>query len=384
MQLPTITEVDNIEGKYALVCIAADVPIKDGVVQNQFRLIHAIPTLKCLVAGGARVIVFGHVGRKPENTMQPVYDVLKEQFDIVWAGGLVGDEVTAKRNELENGQILMLENSRSDPREKANDDSLARELAGLADFYVNDDFPTSHREHTAYVSIPKHLPTYAGIAFHAEYEELGNVRTPKTPALFMIGGAKFETKQPLVEQFLSLYDHIFVCGALANDFYKARGFNVGTSLVSDEEITDEALIHNPKILLPTDVVVEGPQGVRTTSPEDVRDDEAILDAGPATIEMLSTHVAEAKTILWNGPLGAFEILPFDNATMALACCVANVTTNSDVVSVAGGGDTVAALNAADVTGKFTYVSSAGGAFLEWLEGKELPGIAALQKAIKPT
>ncbi len=372
MKLPIITDVENVAGKYALVCMAADVPIKDGVVQNQFRIIHAIPTLKCLVAGGARVILFGHVGRKPENTMQPIYDVLAEQFDIVWAGALVGDEVTAKRKALQNGQILMLENSRSDPREKANDESLARELAALGDFYVNDDFPTSHREHAAYVSIPKHLPTYAGIAFHAEYEELGNVRTPKAPALFMIGGAKFETKQPLVEQFLDLYDHIFVCGALANDFYKARGHNVGTSLVSDQEITDEALIHNPKILLPTDVVVEGPNGVRTTTPDDVQADEAILDAGPATIEMLAPHVNEAKTILWNGPLGNYED-GFAEGTLALAQLVAD----SDAYSVVGGGDTIAAIESIGLNDHFDFLSTAGGAMLTYLEVGTLPGIEAI-------
>ena len=371
--LPKVTDLTNLSGTYVLVCMAADVPIEDGVVTNHFRLTQAYPTLDHLVGQGARVLVMGHVGRDPENTMLPVFNVLKEQYDAVWAGALTGTEVTEKRNVLQDGQLLVLENNRSDAREKVNDDSLAQELAELADIYVNDDFPTSHRDYVSITGITRHLPAYAGRTFNTEYEELMGARSPHAPALFLLGGAKFETKAPLVEQFLDTYDHIFVTGALANDFFKAKGYNVGTSLVSDEELSLEHLLENPKILLPVDVRVKGPAGVRTTTPDDVADDEAILDAGPETTKMLADHIALAKTILWNGPFGNYEA-GFGFETVAAARLIADASG----YSIVGGGDTVAAIEAEGLNDKFNFLSTAGGAMLTLLEKGTLPGIEAIK------
>ena len=371
-----ICDETKLKGKYVLLRSSLNVPVKDGQVLNQFRIARAIPTIQHLVDQGARVILIGHIGRNPEESLKPVADVLSETFLVKWAGLLKGDVIDRMRLELKDGEVLMLENLRSDERETKNDESLAEELAAMADVYVDDAFAASHREHASVVGVPAIIPGYVGINFYMEYEELRRTLKPEHPSLFMLGGAKFETKMPLVEKFLNSYDHIFIGGALANDFFKAKGLEVGKSLVSDIDLSGSDLLNNEKIIIPVDVVVDGPNGRRTISPEEVTAEEIIFDAGPETIKLLSLYTRGAKTILWNGPLGNYE-KGFAEGTEALAKLVAE----SGAYSVVGGGDTVAAIESLGLSGEFGFMSTGGGAMLAFLEHGTLPAIDALKKGV---
>lgn len=371
--LKKIGDVANLRGKYVLVRSSLNVPISEGEVVNQFRIARAMPTLQLLTEAGARVIVVAHIGREPAETLEPVYEVMKVMLNIVWSPSLVGEEVRVKRNALEDGQVLLLENVRRDPREKVGDITLAEDLASLADIFVQDAFAVAHREHASVVGLPKLLPSYAGVNFIHEYEELKRSMSPEAPSLFVLGGAKFETKMPLVEKFLESYDHVYIGGALTHDILVAKGIEIGTSLRSDVDLTDSPLIDNEKIVLPVDVVVKGPEGTRTTSVHDVRPEEAILDAGPETINMLALFTRGAKTVLWNGPLGNYEA-GFSKATEELAKVVAE----SDAYSVVGGGDTVASIESLGLDAQFSFLSTGGGAMLAFLEHGTLPAIEALK------
>ncbi len=375
-QVKKISDETNLKGKYVLLRSSLNVPVEDGKVVNQFRIVRAIPTIKHLLDQGARVILIGHIGRDPKETLKPVADVLAESFPVKWAGLIKGDVVDRMRLELKDGEILMLENLRSDERETKNDSTFAAELASMADVYVDDAFDAAHRAHTSMVGIPPLLPSYVGINFCMEYEELKHTLKPEHPSLFILGGAKFETKMPLVEKFLNSYDHIFIGGALANDFFKAKGLEVGKSLVSEIDLSDSDLLKNEKIIIPVDVVVEGPNGKRTIAPNEVEVDEIILDAGPETIKLLSLYTRGAKTILWNGPLGNYED-GFEGGTVALAKLVAE----SGAYSVVGGGDTVAAIESLGLSGQFGFMSTGGGAMLEFLEHGTLVAIDALKAGV---
>jgi phosphoglycerate kinase len=367
-----IADVADLKGRYVIVRAALNVPMADGKVANQFRIIRALPTIEHLVAAGARVILMGHIGREPHETLLPVYEILKEHFTITWSPELTGPGVMEKRNALQDGEVLMLENVRQHPGETENDAALASEWASLGELYVADAFADAHRAHASVVGIPSHLPSYAGINFSLEYEELKRSMTPTAPSLFILGGAKFETKTPLVEKFLGTYDHIFIGGALAHDFFVARGLSVGKSLVSDIDLSQFAFVNDPRILLPIDVVVATGNVTRTTTPDDVHEDEVIVDAGPETIAMLSLYTRGAQSILWNGPLGNYEH-GHEAATVALARLIAE----SSAYTVVGGGDTVASIEALGLSGKFGFMSTAGGAMLEFLEHGTIVGVDAL-------
>lgn len=369
-----VSDLHDLQGKYVLVRSSLNVPIENDQVTNQFRIARALPTLQHLTKAGARVIVTAHIGREPEESLRPVYDVLSESLDVVWGESLLGESVQAKRGALEDGQVLMLENVRSDWREKANDVTLAEDLAALADMYVDDAFAAAHREHASVVGVPQFLPSYAGINFLLEYEELKRSFKPEDPAIFVLGGAKFETKMPLVEKFLEKYNHVFVGGALAHDIWAARGIEVGRSLRSDVDLSGSPMVNNEKLLLPVDVVVKNEAGnVRTTHVDDVQPDEAIVDAGPETANMLSLYTRGAKTILWNGPLGTYEG-GFAEGTEALAKVVAE----SEAYSIVGGGDTIASIESLGLSGKFGFLSTGGGAMLSFLEHETLPATEALK------
>ncbi len=373
--MPKLTDCLDLAGRYVIVRGGLNVPTKDGRVTNQFRLKRLLPTLQHLSKAGAKIILIGHIGRDPKETLKPIYDVLAKDFKMVWAGALTGDKVVKLRNDLKSGQILMLENVRSDEREKVGDDSLARELAALGEFYVDDAFAVAHRAHASVVGIPKYLPSYAGLNFITEYQELSGVMKPKHPSLLVLGGAKVETKMPLVEKYLNVYDQIFLGGAFINDFFKAMGFNVGISLVSEIDLKNSPLLNHPQILLPVDVVVKGKGGVRTTTPDSVTDDESILDIGPKTITILEGVVKSAETVLWNGPMGNYEN-GFQNGTTELAKLVAA----SDAKTIVGGGDTSASIEALGLTNQFSFISTGGGAMLTFLERGTLPALEALQTA----
>ncbi len=371
-ELPTVCSLSGLSGKYVLVRTSLNVPIKDGVVANQFRLMRALPTVNMLRRQGARVIMCSHLGDDHTATMEPVFTVLKEHLPLTFSPEVVGAHTSSLRDALKDGEVLLLENLRKDPREKQNDADFARALADLADYVVIDDFTSGHREHASIVGVPAFRPAYVGLTFKHEYEELAKTLEPKSPALFLLGGAKFDTKMPLVEKFLELYDHVFIGGALANDIFKARGYEVGTSLVSEISLEGSPLLSHPKLLVPVDVAVKGPNGVRVCAADAVMPDEAILDAGPETTAMLAPLIKNAKTILWNGPFGNYEH-GFEAETVATARLIAD----SGAYSVLGGGDTIAAIESLGVQEKYSFLSTAGGAMLTFLELGTLPAIEAV-------
>lgn len=375
--LPRITDVVDLEGKFVFVRSALNVPTKDKVVLDVFRITQSLETIKYLCEKGAKVIICSHLGKDGAQSIAPVFEILKKSISVVLSSEITGSFTSSLRNGLKNGEALLLENVRKDERELSNDTVFAQELAALADIFVNDDFAASHREHTSLHAICDLLPSYVGINFAHEYEELSKALHPNSPSLFILGGAKFETKMPLVEKFLTLYDHVFIAGALANDFFKAKGYEVGTSLVSDMSLVGSPLLTHPKILLPTDVVVSKEEGQRIASLEDVQKDESILDAGPATLTMLEPYIQNAGTILWNGPLGNYEG-GFKDQTLACA----NLIAKSDAYSVIGGGDTVASIESLHNEDQYSFLSTAGGAMLTFLELGSLPALDALLKTQK--
>lgn len=370
-----ITQADELKGTFVIVRSSLNLPVADGEVTNQYRLIKALPTLRYLHEAGAKIILIGHIGRKPEETLKPVFEALQNHLPAQWGGVIGGNECMERRALMGDGDILMLENTRQDQREKNNDPEFAKAIADLGEMYVNDAFAVAHREHASVTGVARYIPSYAGLTLLQEIKNLSEVTKPSPPALFIIGGAKFDTKMPLVEKYLNLYNHVFIGGALANDVLKAKGFEVGTSLLSDTSLEGAAILDNPKLLLPVDLVVDGGKhGKHTCELDQVQSDEAILDAGPKTVAMLREYINQAATILWNGPFGNYEG-GYVEATEATAKLIAS----SDAKSVVGGGDTVAAIEKLGINDQFDHVSIGGGAMLEYLEKGTLPAIDALNR-----
>ena len=371
-KLPSIKDIPELQGKRVLLRASLNVPVADGEVVNQFRIMRALPTINYLRQQGARVTVVAHIGRDPKDTLKPVYDILETLIAASWCDTVSGKSAAKTAAAVKDGEVLLLENVRSDDREKLNDESFAKELASYGDVYVNDAFAASHRSHASLVGVPEHLPSYFGFNFIREFEELTKAAKPTEPSLFILGGAKFDTKLPLVDKYANTYTNVFIGGALANDMYKARGLEIGTSLVSDVDLKNTAIMNHLNILLPVDVTVKGKDGVRVITPDDVKPDENILDSGPKTVEMLADYIAEAKTILWNGPLGDYEH-GFNTETESLAKAIAE----SDAYTIVGGGDTIAAIESLCLQDKFSFLSTAGGAMLTFLEHGSLPAIDAV-------
>lgn len=366
-----------------LVRAGLNVPVGDGVVANEYRLRRAVATLRYLAERGARVVVVSHMGEKGTETLAPAAESLARLMSgVSFFPETIGAKARQAVRDLLPGRVLVLENARRDKREVMNDESFARELAVLADAFVEDSFDTCHRKHASVVGVPEILPAYAGLLLEEEISALSRARQPEHPALAVIGGAKFNTKEPVLTELLKTYDHVFVGGALASDFLKASGLEVGKSLVlgTDSERMKE-LLKNPKLMLPTDVLVV-PAGALGTSHMreqsriarvgEVRPDEVILDHGPATEALLNETLRQSKTILWNGPLGNYEN-GFTDATDALATEIAV----SKVHSIVGGGDTIASIEKLGILSKFSFVSTGGGAMIEYLAHGTLPGITAL-------
>lgn len=361
MNLRTLDTAGELHGTCVLVRGSLNVPVVDGVPLDVFRIERLLPTLQYLKERGAKILLVAHIGRDPKDSLLPVHRVLNELIPVTWGGAVTSDEFREKRAALQPGEILLAENLRQDAREKANDPEFSSYLSSLATLYVNDAFDNAHREHASMVGVPAHLPAYAGVNLKREVEELHNMLTPKAPSLFLLGGAKFQTKLPLIEKGLAIYDHVFVGGALANDLLKAKGFPVGASLLSNISL-DPSLVSHPKLLMPIDVTVEGPAGRRVCRPEEVQDDEAIKDAGPETVALLEPHIAAAKTVLWNGPFGQFEV-----GYREITEDVARLIAASDAYSVLGGGDTIAAIEPLHLDDQFSFLSTGGGAMLTYLE-----------------
>ncbi|MAZ56264.1 phosphoglycerate kinase [bacterium] len=369
ISLPSIKLAKNLNDKFVILRASLNVPVYSGEVLDEFRIIRSLDTIKYLKKNGAKVLILSHIGRKELDSLKPVYKVMKEQVDMQWGGAFDSSAFKSIHKAMKSGDIVMMENIRQHKGEELNDASLAQALAQLGDIFVNDAFAASHRTHASLVGIPKLLPTYFGLNFIREYEELKKAMTPLSPSLFILGGAKFETKLPLVEQYLARYDNVFVGGALANDIFKAQGFEVGQSLVSDVDLRNSSILKNQQLLLPVDVVVEGLQGVLVKRPDQVILTDKILDAGPDTVKLLKNYINRAKSVLWNGPLGDYED-GFGDPTIDVGDAVAK----SKAYSLVGGGDTVAALKHNIDINHINFMSTAGGAMLTFLETGTLPAI----------
>jgi phosphoglycerate kinase len=374
MHLKLITEAGDLKGRRVIVRSSCNVPLVDGVVRNSFRLRRALPTLQYLQAQGARIIVISHIGRDNADTLRPVFAELEKSLSMRWGGVVTDESFTQLAGELQDGEILYGENLRQLPGEETNDAALVAAIAQYGDIYVNDAFAEAHREHASTYGLAKVMPAYAGITLAEEVRELQKVMSPEHPSLFLLGGAKFETKMPLVEKYLSLYDHVFVGGALANDVLKARGHEVGLSMVSDVSLSDAPFLWSEKMIVPIDVVVEGPAGVVTKPVDAVEKDERIFDMGPETVALLARYITAAKTILWNGPFGNYEA-GFEESTEAVARLIAD----TDAFSVLGGGDTVAAVENLGLNEQFGFVSIGGGSMLTFLEHGSTPVLDTLAK-----
>ncbi|MES2014379.1 MAG: phosphoglycerate kinase [Patescibacteria group bacterium] len=369
----SIEEIKNIKGMRVLLRVDLNAPIENGVVADSYRLDAALQSINFLLQGGARVILVSHMSNAT-GTLLPVYEYLRKKIPLTFVDDVVGDVAKAAVETLSSGEALLLQNIRSNVGEEKNDPEFARLLASFASLYVNDAFPVSHRAHASIVGVPKLLPSYAGFQFLREVAGLTPALTPESPSLAIVGGAKLVTKVALVETLLRKYDFVFVGGAIANDFFKAKGFEVGTSLISTDD-TAGKLLGSTKILLPGTVTVSGVSGQREVSVKEVGTDESILDIAPRAIAALQPILASAHSVLWNGPMGNFE-KGFTAGTDALAVAIANASAQS----IVGGGDTLSSIQNLGLINKFTFVSTAGGAMLDFLAHGTLPGIEALEES----
>ena len=390
--------LDEIECRGRCVLVRGDlnVPMQNGVVTDSTRLDRFAPTVRELSDKGARVAVISHLGRpkgeaKPELSLRQIVDALSTALGgraVVFADDCIGDAAKNAIDNLPDGGIVLLENLRFHAGEEANDPTFVAALAENADLFVNDGFSVSHRAHASTAGIAGALPAYAGRGMQAELEALAAaLEVPKKPVAALVGGAKVSTKLSVLGHLLDKVDSLIIGGGMANTFLFALGTDIGASLCEKDladtarEIMARADETGCQIVLPSDVVIAAglEEGIATevVPIAAVPPDRMILDVGPESSAAMNQHLANCSTLLWNGPLGAFEVTPFDAGTNAVARRAAELTAAGSLVSVAGGGDTVAALRRADANDGFSYVSTAGGAFLEWLEGRELPGVAAL-------
>jgi phosphoglycerate kinase len=393
----TIDDLD-LAGRRVLVRVDINVPVQGGRVSDDTRIRAIVPTVRDILAKGGLPILLAHFGRPkgkvvPELTLGPLIGPLAEVLGapVKFSPDCIGIEAEAAATALPPGNVLLLENTRFHPGEEANDPGFAQALARLGEAYVNDAFSAAHRAHASTEGLARLLPAAAGRLMQAELAALAGALTdPERPVIAVIGGAKVSTKLALLGNLIARVDQIVIGGGMANTFLAAQGVDVGKSLCEHDlagtarGIMARAEAAGCELVLPRDVVVarEFKAGVASevVAADACPPDAMILDTGPASVEDIKARFAQAKTVVWNGPLGAFEVAPFNAATDAAALAAADLTEAGRLLSVAGGGDTVAALNASGAAARFSYVSTAGGAFLEWLEGKTLPGVAALEAA----
>jgi phosphoglycerate kinase len=399
MTFKTLDDAD-LAGKRALVRVDFNVPMQDGAVSDDTRLRAALPTIEKLRKGGAKTILLAHFDRPkgrrvPEMSLKPVVGPLSKLVGatVAFADDCVGDDAARAIGAMQDGDVLLLENVRYHAGEEKNDAGFAKALAANGDLYVNDAFSAAHRAHASTEGLARLLPAYAGEQMRKELDALdAALGNPQRPVLGIVGGAKVSTKLDLLNNLVGKLDFLAIGGGMANTFRFAQGYEIGGSLCEKDmadtarEILDKAKAAGCHVILPTDVVVakdlapNAPHRVaHLEGPDGVAADEKIFDIGPNTLKQVVDAMSEAKTLIWNGPFGVFEVEPFDKATVESAKEAARLAEAGKLVAVAGGGDTVAALNAAGVAQDFTFVSTAGGAFLEWMEGKELPGVAALAR-----
>jgi phosphoglycerate kinase len=399
MRFRTLDDAD-VRGKRVLVRVDLNVPMHDGAVTDVSRIERNAPTIVELADRGAKVILLSHYGRPKgrdaSESLKPVVAAVARTIarPIAFSDDCIGEVAEQAVARLASGDILCLENTRFHKGEEKNDPGLAAALAKLGDIYVDDAFSVAHRAHASVEAIAHLLPAYAGRAMQEELAALEKaLHTPQRPVAAIVGGAKISTKLDLLGNLLNHVDALIIGGGMANTFLAAQGKAVGKSLCENDliptarDILTKAQSLKREIVLPVDVVVAQTFAAhapsRVVSADNVGAHDMILDIGPRTVEYVVSVLARARTLVWNGPFGAFELEPFDNGTVEVAEAAAELTARGELVSIAGGGDTMAALNLAGVTGRFTYVSTAGGAFLEWLEGKVLPGVEVLKAAPTP-
>lgn len=390
----TLDQVD-VKGKRVLMRVDLNVPVENGVVTDATRIERIAPAITEIADKGGRVILLSHFGRPkgrdPKQSLKPVAAEVARiiKRPVKFADDCIGERAARAVAAMKPGDILCLENTRFHAGEEKNDPAFVDELAKLGDIWVNDAFSASHRAHASTEGLGHKLPAYAGRTMQAELDALSKALDhPERPLAAIVGGAKISTKLDLLGNLLDKVDALIIGGAMANTFLLAQGKKIGKSLVESDlagtarEILAKAKTARREIILPADVVVaekfEAHAPSRVVGVDAVDDNDMILDIGPRTVEFVVSVLERAKTLVWNGPFGAFELEPFDTGTIEVAEAAAELSAAGKLVSVAGGGDTVAALNAAGATDRLTYVSTAGGAFLEWLEGKALPGVEVLR------
>ncbi|MFL5198356.1 MAG: phosphoglycerate kinase [Microvirga sp.] len=395
MSVRTLDGAD-LKGKRVLVRVDLNVPMEDGRVADRTRLERVIPTLQEIADKGGKVVLLSHFGRPkghdPKQSLKPIAAALSDVLGrpVAFAEDCIGEAASKAVEAMKEGDILLLENTRFHAGEEKNDNGFAKALATLGDVYVNDAFSAAHRAHASTEGLAHLLPAYAGRAMQGELDALAKgLEAPARPLVAVVGGAKVSTKIDLLENLVARVDALVIGGGMANTFLQAIDIGVGRSLAERDlgatarRIMDKARETNCAIILPVDAVVAGE--LKANAPhhtygiDAIPSDGIILDIGAQSVDRVNAAINDAATLVWNGPLGAFEHVPFDQGTVAAARHAAARTRQGKLVSVAGGGDTVAALNHAGVAGEFTYVSTAGGAFLEWLEGKPLPGVEALRR-----
>ena len=392
----TLDQIGDIKGKRVLVRVDLNVPTADGKVTDTTRIERVAPTIKELSDKGARVVLLAHFGRPkggpdPEFSLEPIARATSDVVgrSVTFIPDTIGERAQGAIFAMNPGDIALLENTRFEKREEKNDPAFTAELAKNGDIFVNDAFSAAHRAHSSTEGLAHLLPAYAGRTMQAELEALEKgLGNPAKPVIAIVGGAKVSTKIDLLMNLVKKVDALVIGGGMANTFLAARGTDVGKSLCEHDlaetakQIMIEAATAGCALILPADGVVakefKAGAASETVAIDSVPADGMILDVGPKTIEAVNAWIDRTKTLVWNGPLGAFEIEPFDKATVAAAKHAAERTKAGELVSVAGGGDTVAALNHAGVADDFTYISTAGGAFLEWMEGKPLPGVEVLK------
>ncbi|MFN4208495.1 MAG: phosphoglycerate kinase [Agrobacterium albertimagni] len=393
----TLDDLTDIAGKRVLVRVDLNVPVTDGKVSDTTRIERVAPTILELSEKGAKVILLAHFGRPKgepvaDQSLSLIAPAVEEVLDqrVAFASDCIGAPAADAIAKMENGDILLLENTRFHKGEEKNEAGFTAELAKNGDLYVNDAFSAAHRAHASTEGLAHHLPAYAGRTMQAELEALEKgLGQPTRPVVAIVGGAKVSTKIDLLSNLVTKVDALVIGGGMANTFIAAQGINVGKSLCEHDladtarSIMETATTAGCAIVLPVDGVVarefKANAANETVDINAIPADAMMLDVGPKSVELINDWIGKAATLVWNGPLGAFEIAPFDKATVSAALHAAEQTRAGKLVSVAGGGDTVSALNHAEVADDFSYVSTAGGAFLEWMEGKELPGVAVLTK-----
>ncbi len=370
---------EDLKGKRVLLRLDLNAPVLDGEVTDTFRLEKILATIDFLRHREARIIIISHCAGKESSTLLPMLDYLRRFFSVDFCPIYFTPESVDKLLKLEDGGVLLFENIRINKGEEKNDKEFAKELSQMADIYVNDAFAECHRQYASIVSLPEFLPHYGGLLMRQEVEHLSKVFSPKHPFIFILGGAKFDTKLPLIKKYLELSDSVFVSGALANDIFKARGFEVGTSLVSDS-VDIKPILQNPRLITSVDVTVtkKDSSAKKSKKPEEVKPVECIVDVGDKTVKQLKGLLKNVKTIVWNGPLGNYEV-GFKENTQSLAKIIASLTKDSKIESIIGGGDTLAAIKELNIRDKFSFVSTGGGAMLDYLVNETLVGIEALEK-----